>query len=274
MFYNRQRLLSNKEQTWYLDQCEIKDPDELFEHCIGLAWLIKPPFEGTNYSANRNIGVYSDTAPGYHISKRSNTFVNARPLTEPLKLLLQQTNLFFDEDYNLIVVNEYLNNKDSIGPHFDDFSGIGKHGVVTISLGAERIFQITSQESKTVPPKSFNMPHGNVMVMSRVFQQIYNHSVPSSDIPSGKRISLTFRSIYGIIHHRPKVWRPYDPIKCIVCGGNTYHKHKVCDTCFPLNKFKCPKCGVPVGADNWPCTECYLAIKKQKLTFNVENVSK
>lgn len=263
MFSPRKTILCNQDKTWTLDQCELKDPDGWFDKCSGLAWLHKPEFTGTTFRANRNIGVYSDVVEGYHVSKRSNAFVQARPLTSDLKLLLAETNKYFGEDYNLIVVNEYENHLNSIGPHFDDKSGLGRHGTVAISLGAERIFQLNSQESKVCKPILFPLPHGNVMFFCNTFQSMFLHSVPRSETPCGKRISLTFRSIHGIIHHIPKIWRPHDPSECrfhSVCKGMTYHWHRVCDACFAENKFLCPTCQCKVGAP-WPCSECYLKSK-------------
>jgi alkylated DNA repair dioxygenase AlkB len=262
MFENEKRLMDGKK--WFLDYCKVKNPDQLFEACKKLDFLNHPKIEGTVSRCKRNIGVYSNTAKGYHLSKQSNYILPSKPLPDFLSDLLQEINEYFQEDFNLLLINEYQNHKDSIGPHYDDPYGNGYHGIVTISLGATRTYRLTSREN-SADTIDYKMEHGDVLIMSNIFQDLYEHSIPEEKEPCGLRISITTRRILNDkpFKHVNKVAYTYTPRKsknCVRCGNLTREKCGVCNTCYILKSFSCPKCQQPTGAP-WLCNVCYIEKK-------------
>lgn len=260
-FIDKKRLMFGKQ--WYLDYYKFTDADNLFEECKKLELRKRPEIKGTPARCNRDVGVYSDVAKGYHLSKQSDYILPADPMPGFLTNLLGNINSHFDENYNLFLINAY-EQRDSIGPHYDDPYGNGLHGIVTISLGATRVYRLISRESgKTV--MNCEMKHGDVLVMSNEFQSLYEHAVPPSETDCGLRISLTTRCIVEsrtFRHKRPRLtqWKPSEPKFCLSCNKRTSAKSQVCPDCFDLNKFECPKCKTPVGAP-WLCSICWIEKK-------------
>jgi alkylated DNA repair dioxygenase AlkB len=249
MFGPTQRILSYSE-TSFLDYCKLNNPDELFSQCESLHFLHRPKIEGTTSKCNRDIIVLSDVAPGYHLSKQSNYELPSQPMPLYFSELLSKINEHFKEDYNLFLINCYEDHNDSISAHYDDKYGYGNVGVVTISLGSTREYQMIDKNTNRVEV-SFKMRHGDVLTMSNDLQKTHLHAVPPSRVPCGKRISITTRHIVPERDFKKVCFE-----KCLVCGTITKMKSKVCWTCYPLNKFQCPECLAPSGAP-WACLKCY-----------------
>ena len=53
-------------------------------------------------------------------------------------------------DFNAILVNRYASGDDYIGAHSDDEKSLGPNGVVTISIGQERILRIRDKKTKQI----------------------------------------------------------------------------------------------------------------------------
>jgi len=238
-----------------LTRCEYVDADKLWENSNQLAFADHPRMSDKT-QANRNIGVYSDDldlAPGYYPSKSSDFFIAARPLTQHLNKFLTAVNQEFKEAFNLLIVNEYMNNRDSIGAHYDTVETLGVHCVITLSMGSTRTFRVQSREYVTEPPKDFLMQHGQVIRMSNRFQMLFTHEVPSETCPSKRRVSITCRKV---CHPKPVLKSLRHDTPCIVCKEPNRKSSNVCDECYAKNLFKCPQCDAPVGAP-WPCTACW-----------------
>ncbi len=259
-FQNEQRLMSGVCNKWYLDYCTIKEADMLFEKCKKLKLSDHPLIEGTQRICHRDVGIYSDVAPGYQISKQSESVFPAKPLPDFLLHLLNNINQHFHEKFNLFIVNAYNNEKDAIGPHYDDAHGNGTFGVVTISLGATRIYRLRSRETGEIA-MNYHMKHGDVLIMSNQFQLLYEHEVPEMKDPCGLRFSLTTRCILPHSQLRtprflgPYIKRPF--VNCLKCKKSTDSKSKVCNSCYATKSFQCPTCNEPVGAP-WPCNVCFI----------------
>ena len=120
---------------------------------------------------------------------------------------LQQTILHLaaktgDKHFVTMLVNEYEDGDSSIADHRDDELGLDNAaGVLSISFGAERKFQIKHWNPATnapfpkkekpwceVPTKSCYA----LLMAGDDFQRVFSHGIPKQK-GVGKRVSLTFR---------------------------------------------------------------------------------
>ncbi len=96
--------------------------------------------------------------------------------------------------FNSVLLNRYRDGQDGISWHSDDEKELGADPVVaSISLGSSRRFLTKCRETKAV--ESFQLAHGDLMVMPAGFQRTHTHSIPKAARVAGERISLTFRAV-------------------------------------------------------------------------------
>lgn len=81
-------------------------------------------------------GFFSNTSTGY---KYSTYLAKSIPLTPSLEKLLALVNAYHHTEFNGILVNEYVNGSDYIGPHSDEERCLDKIGVIAVSYGASPI---------------------------------------------------------------------------------------------------------------------------------------
>ena len=175
---------------------KFEDPELLKQCCeeVKPKLLEKPEIRvyGKICHQNRNIGFFSDESIGY---KYSGQLAPSQPLTPALKSLIEHINQATQSNFNGILVNEYLDGSNSIGAHSDDESGLGKNGVVGISVGATRKFRIRHKKSKQIYDKQNEifMESGDVIHMKGDFQKEFTHEIPVEKKIKEGRISFTFR---------------------------------------------------------------------------------
>ena len=152
---------------------------------------VRPEIEvfGKICHQNRNVGFFSDDSIGYRYSRR---LARSIPLTPSLIILLEQINEFTDSNFNGILINHYKSGTDSIGAHSDDEKGLGRNGVVAISMGATRKFRIRDKKTKKIV-KDIEMEHGSIIHMGGDFQGEFTHEIPVQKRVLGARTSFTFR---------------------------------------------------------------------------------
>ncbi|WP_233265962.1 alpha-ketoglutarate-dependent dioxygenase AlkB [Formosa sp. L2A11] len=92
--------------------------------------------------------------------------------------------------------NLYRDGQDSNGWHADNEKELGTHPVIaSISFGAERIFHLKHKEDNSLKQK-LTLNHGSLLLMKGETQQHWLHQIPKTKKKIGKRINLTFRTIY------------------------------------------------------------------------------
>lgn len=97
-------------------------------------------------------------------------------------------------DFNYVLVNNYLNNKNSIGYHSDDERELGKFPIIAgISLGQERMIYFKSKVNDQLI--KIPLPHNSLIIMHYPTNKYWKHSIPKSNKELGQRISLTYRKI-------------------------------------------------------------------------------
>jgi alkylated DNA repair dioxygenase AlkB len=159
---------------------------------------------------NRNIGFFSNLSEGYYYSGK---LMPSQPLTESLTRLLTVVNMYWNTDFNGILVNLYMDGNDYIGAHSDAEDSLDKvrRMVVGLSFGAVRTFRIRYRDqrpmdlcvSSTVRTESLSstivadIPHqeGMMIAMAGGFQSQFTHEIPkiTTTKVATPRLSLTFR---------------------------------------------------------------------------------
>jgi len=136
----------------------------------------------------RKIGFFSNESEGYRFT---GNIIRAEPLVGVLEAILERVNQQTESDFNAILINRYEGGGDYIGPHSDDERTLGRNGVVTISLGQQRIFRIRDKSTRAIV-QDIIVEDGDMYWMQGEFQTHYTHEIPKQK-QAGTRISLTFR---------------------------------------------------------------------------------
>ncbi|CAF3457505.1 unnamed protein product [Rotaria sp. Silwood1] len=100
---------------------------------------------------------------------------------------------------NHCVVNQYRDNNDHIGYHFDktrDF--VNDSNVLVLSFGGERLLRLKHNESKIT--EDIHLKSGSLFVLGWKTNSIWKHSIVKTQRPCDRRVSLTYRLIKTILH--------------------------------------------------------------------------
>ena len=112
------------------------------------------------------------------------------PLIEIRSLIQNQLGIYF----NSVLANLYRDGNDSMGLHADDESELGSNPVIaSLSLGAER--PLIFQNKDKTETKTFDQPHGSLMLIKGATQSAWKHGIRKSKKISEPRINFTFRNI-------------------------------------------------------------------------------
>ena len=94
--------------------------------------------------------------------------------------------------FNRALVNYYRDGKDSVDWHADDEASLGFEPLIaSVSVGAERIFQLRHNVSKE--KVKINLPHGSLLLMGAGVQENWQHSVAKVKQLDEPRVNFTFR---------------------------------------------------------------------------------
>jgi alkylated DNA repair dioxygenase AlkB len=112
---------------------------------------------------------------------------------ELYKVCKEAENIAFAK-FNYVLVNNYLDQSNSIGYHSDDERELGSFPcIVGISLGQQRTMHFKSKLNGEI--KKFQLLHNSMFIMYHPTNAFWQHAIPKETKPMGQRISLTFRSI-------------------------------------------------------------------------------
>jgi alkylated DNA repair dioxygenase AlkB len=118
------------------------------------------------------------------------------PWNKTVKSILARVSELSGSPFNSVLINYYRNGQDSVAWHADDERELGEAPVIaSVSLGAERIFEM--KEKNNSPAKKYRLPlrHGSLLVMGEKMQQHWLHQLPKVKDLQEPRINLTFRNI-------------------------------------------------------------------------------
>ena len=103
-----------------------------------------------------------------------------------------------DKRVNSCLVTRYVDGNEHCPPHHDNEDDIAPDSnIYTLSLGAERHMMFQKPADPDYSETKLLLPHGSLLVFSRLSQCVYKHSIPCEPDLSTLlfRYSLTFRNI-------------------------------------------------------------------------------
>jgi alkylated DNA repair dioxygenase AlkB len=114
-----------------------------------------------------------------------------------LSVIRKAVNAAAGEEFNSVLANLYRDGNDTMGWHSDDEPELGVQPIIaSLSLGAERKFVLKSR-APGGDKLELALPHGSLLVMRGDTQKNYKHALPRTKKPTGERMNLTFRRVYG-----------------------------------------------------------------------------
>ena len=133
---------------------------------------------------------YGDEHAGYSYS---GAHFQPRAWTPLLAHLRDRLSDFCEAGFNSVLANLYRDGNDSVAWHSDDEPELGPMPVIaSLSLGDTRRFRLRHRRRETV---AVDLAAGDLLVMSGVLQQHWQHELAKTRKISGSRINLTFRTI-------------------------------------------------------------------------------
>jgi alkylated DNA repair dioxygenase AlkB len=117
---------------------------------------------------------------------------------QPWTQLLEQLRLRISEAagtaFNSVLLNRYRDGNDTVAWHSDDEPELGfMPTIASLSLGADRRFQLRSKETRETIEK--RLAHGSLLIMSGDCQKDWIHQIPRERRVLSPRINLTFRQV-------------------------------------------------------------------------------
>ena len=142
---------------------------------------------------SRSVAYYGDTPYSYPGGEHQANSISSNLYLEKV-VIPAVTDMYPWFRFNSIMVTRYSNGSQNIPFHSDDEESIElQSSIMTISLGITR--NLTFRPKAADPRMSEStvpLGHGDVLLMSRLSQDVYEHSVPK-DFSKNTRISITFR---------------------------------------------------------------------------------
>ncbi len=100
--------------------------------------------------------------------------------------------------FNSLLLNRYRDGRDKIDWHADDERELDPEAAIaSLSLGATRTFRLRPKHPEEAAPEpiSYELGHGDLLVMDPPTQQHWLHQIPQRLRVKQERINLTFRRI-------------------------------------------------------------------------------
>lgn len=99
-------------------------------------------------------------------------------------------------EFNSVLLNYYRSGKDSVSWHADNEPELGPDPMIaSVSLGAERYFQLKSRHQCGRDRYQILLRHGSVLLLGKGLQINWLHQLPKVQGLDLPRINLTFRQI-------------------------------------------------------------------------------
>ena len=118
------------------------------------------------------------------------------PWQPPITAIRQKIQALGHADFNSVLLNYYRDGRDSVGWHADDESELGANPVIaSLSLGAERKFQLRHKRDKNRDRYHMLLRNGSVLFMGKTLQNNWLHQLPKETTLHSPRINLTFRQV-------------------------------------------------------------------------------
>ncbi len=137
---------------------------------------------------------YGDQGRDYGYSGHRFRALPWLPLLKKLKGEIEAETGF---TFNSVLVNCYRDGDDSVAWHSDDEPELRKNpAIASLSLGAERVFQLRHRYQEQAKVTKIALAHGSLLLMSGQLQHYWQHQLPKVAAKTGERINLTYRYIH------------------------------------------------------------------------------
>jgi len=134
---------------------------------------------------------YGDAAYSY-----SGLRLAPAPWTPLLETLRQAVQSATGHRFNSVLLNQYRNERDSMGMHSDDEPELGPQPVIaSLSFGAARTFILKHKHNKKTV--RFELTDGSLLLMSGATQRNWLHGINKVTRMLQPRVNLTFRNIHS-----------------------------------------------------------------------------
>ncbi len=156
---------------------------------------------GKTFLAKRKTAAYADQSNRDYkyagkVQKASKWTPEIEKLKKNIEIHLRARGI--ERQFNFALLNLYADGKDSIGWHSDDEKDLVDDGVIaSISLGAERAFQLRAKQGDNKKIITTSLKNGSLLCMYGNTQKNYKHCVPVRMKVKNARINITFREIHN-----------------------------------------------------------------------------
>jgi alkylated DNA repair dioxygenase AlkB len=149
---------------------------------------------------------------GDHDYAYSGRKVSRAPWTKTLRALKARVEAQANGTFNSVFLIRYRDGTDSMGMHSDDERELGTNPLIaSLSFGATRRFVLEPKRKsaragqsrrrraaaiETDDRMTFELGHGDLLVMSGSCQHHYRHGVPKQATIRAERLNLTFRHVH------------------------------------------------------------------------------
>ena len=118
------------------------------------------------------------------------------PWQGPITEIRDKIQALGDADFNSVLLNYYRNGQDSVAWHADDEPELGANPVIaSLSLGAERKFQLRHKRDKSRDRYHMLLRNGSVLIMGKTLENNRLHQLHKETTLQSPRITLTFRML-------------------------------------------------------------------------------
>lgn len=122
--------------------------------------------------------------------------LSPRPWDATVQRIRERIGELCDTEFNSVLINYYRTGQDSVAWHADDEPELGPSPIIaSVSLGAERVFQLKPKHQPGARHYKLRLRHGSLLVMGATMQQHWLHQLPKVKGLEAPRINLTFRNI-------------------------------------------------------------------------------
>lgn len=122
--------------------------------------------------------------------------LTAEPWHPVVDHIRERVQTLTEYQFNVVLLNYYRNGQDSVAWHADDEPELGQNPVIaSVTLGAERPFQLRHKRDKSRPRHRFMLTNGSLLLMGESIQNNWMHQLPKVKHLTESRLNLTFRRI-------------------------------------------------------------------------------
>ncbi len=118
------------------------------------------------------------------------------PWQDSVQSLRERVEALTGAQFNSVLLNLYRTGMDSVSWHADDERELGPAPIIaSLSLGAERQFQLKPKHKGSRCSHRISLPSGSLLLMKEGIQDRWLHQIPKVKGLNKVRINLTFRQI-------------------------------------------------------------------------------